>query len=221
MNPVLKMRTISLIVCCYFSISLGLPSKHARQASDPGNLDNFIYPEWAITNFDGACSPGGCILTFNMSSPATASEPAITASCNVDGDELYWQQCTSTPSDPPQADEEEGTVWARSYQATDKFKVSIQHRFANASLTPTRVYNVTGNLTVDFEEVDLPANFTVMGTSVSEAWWWLKVRSMEDGGGETGCVGQEHHVCEPVRNADGSIKGFMQLESEHRSVESE
>lgn len=220
--PIFKMKLTLLIMCCYFSTSLGLPFKHARQASDPGNLDNFIYPEWAITNFDGGCSPGGCILTFNMSSPATASEPAITASCNVDGDELDWQQCASTPSDPSQAeDEEKGAVWARSFDATDKFKVSIQHRFANASLTPTRVYNVTGNLTVHFEEVPLPANFTVMGTSVSEAWWWLKVRSLEDGGEETGCAGQGHHVCEPVRNADGSIKGFMQLESEQRLLESE
>lgn len=209
-------------MCCYFSTSLGLPaSEYARQDSDPGNLDNFIYPEWAVTNFDGACSPGGCILSFNMSSPATASEPAISASCNVDGDELYWQQCTSTPSGPPQEGDKEGAVWARSFRAVEEFKVSVQHRFANASLMPTRLYNVTGNLTVDFEEVSLPANFTVMGTSVSEAWWWLKVRSMEDGGGETGCVGQDHHVCEPVRNADGSIKGFMQLESEHRLVELE
>lgn len=214
------MKTICFITwCCYFSTSLGLPFKHARQTSDPGNLDNFVFPEWAITNFDGDCSPGGCILTFNMSSPETASEPAITASCNINGDELDWQQCASTPSDPEAADdeEEEGAVWARPFDAVDMFVVSIQHRFANASLAPTRFYNVTGNLTVDFEQVDLPADFTVMGTWVDEAWYWLNVRSVEDGGGES-CMGQDHHVCEPVRNADGSIKGFMHLEKEHRLV---
>lgn len=220
------MKTVSFITwCCYFSTSLGLPSKHTRQTSDPGNLDNFVFPEWDITNFDGDCSPGGCILTFNMSSPATASEPAITASCDINGDELDWQQCISTPSKSQAAaaasesdEEEEGAVWARPFDATDMFVVSIQHRYANASLTPTRWYNVTGNLTVDFEKMDLPANFTVMGTWVDEAWWWLNVRSVEETGSEKGCVGQDHRVCEPVRNADGSIKGFMHLESEHRLV---
>ncbi|KAJ4390005.1 hypothetical protein N0V93_007478 [Gnomoniopsis smithogilvyi] len=151
-----------------------------------------------------------------MSSPATTSEPAIDATCNINGDEIYWQQCSSNNMDRL-ADE---AVWAMPFNSVDTFEVSIQHRFANASLTPRRFYNVTGNMTVDFEKVSMPANLTIMGTSVSEVWWWLKVRSLEDGG-ETGCVGHDHHVCEPVRNADGSIKGFMHLESELRSAQRE
>lgn len=148
-----------------------------------------------------------------MSSAATASEPGIAASCDINGDEIQWQKCSSTVGGTSAGE----AVWAMPLDSVDTFEVSIQHRFANASLTPTRIYNVTGNMTVDFEKVSLPANLTVVGTSVSEAWWWLKVRSLEDAS-ETGCVGQDHHVCEPVRNADGSIHGFLQLKTELRSV---
>lgn len=211
------MQVLPVLLMFFFSsasLGLSVSSKHARQDNDPGNLDSFVFPEWNITNFDTSCSPGGCILTFNISSTATASEPGIDASCTINGDELSWQQCSATPTGLLRDE----TVWAMPIDSVETVEAYVQHRFVNDSLPPTRHFNVTGEITVDFEVVSMPANFTVMGTSVSETWWWLKVRSTEDDGGRN-CVGKDRHVCEPVRNADGSIHGFMHLESEQRSFQ--
>lgn len=215
------MRTLIVLVSCFLSASVGLPSKPIRHGPDPGSLDDFVFPEWQITNFDAGSSPGGCTLAFHISSAATASAPSITASCDVNGDdERQRQKCRSIKIGGFLAGE---AVWAMpSLTSVDTFEVSIQHRFfydAKAGLTPARFYNSTGNMTVDFQDVSMPTDLTVMGTTVSEAWWWLKVRAMQDAG-EKGCVGQDRHVCEPVRNADGSIHGYMHLESELRSMQS-
>lgn len=169
------MKAVSLLAACFFpGASFGSPSspssssssKQTRQAPDPGDPGSFVFAQWAIVNFDAGCSPGGCILTFNMSSTTTASEPGTTASCTVNGDELYWQQCDSSAISSGLGTD--GRVWTMPRNAEGRFDVSIQHRFVNNSRTPARVYNVTGNLTVDFETVRLPANFTVMPASVSE-----------------------------------------------------
>lgn len=167
--------------------------------SDDGDLDHFVYPQWSILNFDGACSPGGCVLTFHLSSAATTSEPAISVACAINGDEIRWQPCTTLAGIAAggggggvgvlrkKRDEDEDTdssIWAMPLSAVDEFAVSVQHRFSNTSLTPTKYYNVTGNMTVDFEVVTLPVNLTVMGTRVSEVWSWTTGRTA-DGAGDS------------------------------------
>lgn len=120
---------------------------------------------------------------FNLSSAATTSEPAIRAACDdINGDELSWQPCTTLAgvvSSPPPSSlskddtgRDDSSIWVLPLPSMDSFAVSIQHRFSNMSLTPTRYYNVTGNVTVDFELVKLPVNLTVIGTRVSESWSW-------------------------------------------------
>lgn len=168
MNSFLLSLRLALLSTC-----LAYPQqKSQRMVEDGGNgdLGHFVYPAWSIINFDGGCSPGGCILSFNLSSNATASAPAAAASCEINGDDLYWQSCTSLTGTNLTADD--SRVWAMPLPSTESFSLSIQHRFLNASLTPTRYFNITGNMTVDFETVNLPVNLTVMGTSVSEIWYW-------------------------------------------------
>lgn len=117
-------------------------------------------------------------MTFNISSAATTSEPAVSASCDINGDEMYWQACSTLAETDVEVeaiskrDDIDSSVWALPLPAVDLFALSVQHRFSNASLTPTKYYNVSGNMTVDYEKVTLPANLTVMGTRVSESWTW-------------------------------------------------
>lgn len=149
-----------------------------RQSDTGGDLDHFVYPKWSVLDFNGACSPGGCILTFSLTSAATVSEPAVSAACHINGDDLYWQPCAtlangvSYMNSNDSDSDSDSSVWALPLASLDSFSVSVQHRFSNASLTPIRYYNVTGNMTVDFEKVRLPVNLTVMGTRVSEVWSW-------------------------------------------------
>lgn len=149
-----------LAMGCFFPASRSTTLR-SRQLDDPGYLSSFVFPNWAITNFDGSCSPGGCLLSFGLSSAATASEPAVvSARCSVNGDRPAWQACVPASSG----------IWARPESSVDLFAVTIQHRFENTSLSPARFYNVTGNVTVDFEKQKMPLNTTVHGTEVSVMW---------------------------------------------------
>lgn len=175
-----------LSACACLASTTNQPSRRQSSTGDGGraggDLDHFVYPKWSILNFNGACSPGGCLLTFNLSSAATTSEPAIRAACdNINGDELYWQPCTtlagvvSSSSSTWSKDDtgrDDSSIWALPLPSVDSLAVSVQHRFSNVSLTPTRYYNVTGNVTVDLEQVKLPVNLTVVGMRVSESWSW-------------------------------------------------
>lgn len=149
-----------LAICFFFSAILTTPLR-PRQLDDPGSLSSFVFPNWTVTNFDGSCSPGGCLLSFGLNSAATASESAVVSSrCSVNGDRSAWQACVPDSSG----------VWAKAEPSVDSFTVAIQHRFENASLSPTRFYTVTGNMTVDFEKETMPLNTTVQGTEVSVVW---------------------------------------------------
>lgn len=214
MTPLLFTFLACLLSACTCLASTSSSSNHhhppggsRRQSSSPGSgeggadvgggggdLDHFAYPAWSVLNFDGACSPGGCLLSFNLSSAATASAPAIRAACDdVNGDVPDWQPCTtlagidflfsssssSSWRRSSSSDQDDSRIWARPLPALHSFAVSIQHRFSNASLTPTRYYNITGNMTIDYEKVKLPANLTVAGTRVSESWSWTISKTVE------------------------------------------
>lgn len=171
--------------CLAASMGAQPDRRQSAGAGGGGDLDHFIYPTWSVLNLSSACSPAGCILTLHLSSAATASEPAISAACDINGNEHNWQPCTTLAeittdfinnNDDDDDDDEDSAIWALPLPAVDSFALSIQHRFSNASLTPTRYYNVTGNLTVDYELVKWPVNLTVLGTRVSEMWSWTRVR---------------------------------------------
>lgn len=106
---------------------------------------------------------------FNMSSAETATEPGVSAGCNVNGDSLTWQKCAALPGNTAEAN---GTVWALPLSSYDSFAVSVQHRFVNDSSSPFRYWNVTGNMSVNYEQTTLPVNTTVHALSVSETWSW-------------------------------------------------
>lgn len=220
------MKTSFLLATCLV-LCAGLATPLRRhQLEDPSGLDNFAFPAWTITNFDGGCSPGGCIVTFNISSPATASgPPAVGAGCKVNGDRQEWQACaplpdTSSSDDIPFTITSDGdrvtnsTVWAMPEPAVDAFVVSLQHRYASTGLNVTRLYNVTGNVTVDFETVRMPVNTTVRAATVTEAWWWL--RNVTSGG--CSGIGQ---ACRAVRKADGSGLWFRYVKGLGRQHEAQ
>lgn len=104
-----------------------------------------------------------------MSSAETATEPGVSASCDINGDIPDWQECAALPGN---IEEVNGTVWALSLVAPGIFSVSLQHRFVNYSISPFRFWNVTGNMSVDYEQTTLPVNLTVHALSVSETWSW-------------------------------------------------
>lgn len=186
---------LAVLACLSACLGASIHQPIRRQSSVGGDLDHFVYPMWSVLNFDGACSPGGCLLTFNLTSAATTSEPAVRAACNINGDELHWQPCAALAAtaaaavskrDSNSSDGSDGgSVWALPLASVDSFSVSVQHRFANATLTPVKHYNVTGNMTVDFETVSLPVNLTVMGTRVSEIWSWTTSNRITDNSGHS------------------------------------
>lgn len=201
-----------------------------RQLNDPSDLSHFVFPQWSITNFDGGCSPGGCILDFNMSSAATPSGPAVAASCRVNGDRADWQACDGLGNTSSSSS---SAVWAVSVPALDSFTVSVQHRYAVASPNVTRFYNVTANLTVDFETVRLPLNATVRPTRVAETWWWLRnvtspmTGKTADMTGTTtmdvpaavaareGCGGKGGRACRSSRGVDSLAQKVRFVRREH------
>lgn len=96
------------------------------------------------------------------------------------------------------------TLWARPEPVLGSFVVLLQHRYASGAVDATRVYNVTGNVTVDFERVSMPVNVTVRPLDVHETWWWLVGngttalgRRAQGGSGECGRVGGRQ--CRAVR----------------------
>ncbi|ROW02185.1 hypothetical protein VSDG_02527 [Cytospora chrysosperma] len=191
MSYSLFLTFISLVCAC-------LGAEGPRQ--DDGGIGQFIFPVWPITNFNGGCSPGGCIrlsdaalsmtlpsgwpeaylsqthmlsrnviVSFDMSNTETATEPGVSAGCDVNGDSPTWQECTALPGNTGEAN---GTVWAMPLSAPSSFAVSVQHRFVNDSVTPFRYWNVTGNMSVNFEQTTLPVNLTLHALSVTETWSW-------------------------------------------------
>lgn len=204
------MKASLLPACCFFFCAALAKSfwQRERQTNGPGDLSNFEFPEWTVTNFDGGCSPGGCLTFFEMSSPATHTGPGISARCEVRGDRPGWQACTpffaSNGSDAGRATDNNG-VFAMPYDITEAFTVSVQHRYlSNITSYPRRFFNVTGNITVVYEGARLPLNTTMRGTSVTEVWWWMTPRS---GPAKDDVAAQDcgHHGCGTVRRADGSL----------------
>lgn len=203
------MKVSLLPTCFFFCAALAKPLwQRQRQDNGPGDLSNFDFPEWTITNFDGGCSPGGCMTMFEMSSPATNTGPGISARCQINGDNPDWQACVPTfasnGSEAGKATDNNG-VFAMPYDITDAFTVSIQHRYlSNITSYPRRFFNVTGNITVAYEGEKLPMNTTMRGTAVTEVWWWMTARS---GSGKNGAAAQEcgNHGCEAIRHADGTL----------------
>lgn len=108
-------------------------------------------------------------MSFDMSNTETATEPGVSAGCDVNGDSPTWQECTALPGNTEEAN---GTVWAMPLSAPSSFAVSVQHRFVNDSVTPFRYWNVTGNMSVNFEQTTLPVNLTLHALSVTETWSW-------------------------------------------------
>ncbi|ROV91705.1 hypothetical protein VMCG_09257 [Cytospora schulzeri] len=93
-----------------------------------------------------------------MSSAETATEPGVSAGCNVNGGNLVWQECSALAGN---TEETNGSVWALPLSAYDSFAVSLQHRFVNDSVSPFRYWNVTANISVNYELTTLPVNLTV------------------------------------------------------------
>lgn len=54
MNLSLFLTFTSFLCAC-----VGAPRERPRQ--DDGSVGQFIFPVWPITNFNGRCSPGGCL----------------------------------------------------------------------------------------------------------------------------------------------------------------
>lgn len=104
-----------------------------------------------------------------MSNAETATEPGVSAQCDVDWSRPSWQECTALPGN---AEERNGSVWALPLPTVGYYGISVQHRFVDDSLSPFRFYNVTGNLSVNLDDTTLPANLSVHALSVTETWSW-------------------------------------------------
>lgn len=115
-------------------------------------------------------------------------------------------------------DKSDPTVWALPEQGEETVlrRVALQHRFTNATLTPTREFNVTGHVTINVATGTGPVNFTVGGNSVQEKWWWLRLRPRGELDG-TFCDAR----CEEVRDVDGSVRGYLYLETQQRAFQRE
>ncbi|KUI53869.1 hypothetical protein VP1G_01231 [Cytospora mali] len=151
----------------FLSASLGAHQERPRQDdSGIGPFGPFI---WSVLNFNGGCMSDGCMMEFNMINGETDTEPGVTAQCKVNGDDLFWQKCSELPDNTEMAN---GSVWALPSISDDDYIITIQHRFVNYSLTPYRHWNITGNISMDFENTRLPENLTVKALSVSESWSW-------------------------------------------------
>jgi hypothetical protein len=137
--------------------ALALPSNIPRQSTPS------FGPTWSVTNFNGGCSPGGCILTLNVSyTPPSAStdEPAFAGYCLVNGDEAFFQPCTVQDGGGRTTG-----LLAQSLPGSGVFSVEIVHEFTT---TTSHSVNVTGTATVDFETTPLPAIVTVGNLTETE-----------------------------------------------------
>jgi hypothetical protein len=114
----------------FLASAIALPSTTLPRQSTPS-----FGPTWNVTNFDGGCSPGGCILTLNISyvPPSTSTlEPPFSGYCLVNGDDDFFQPCTVQTG--------EGSLLAKSLPGTEVFSVEIIHEYVVAA---THWFNVS------------------------------------------------------------------------------
>lgn len=104
-----------------------------------------------------------------MTAAGTAMEPGVAAECNIIGTVKDWQECEALPGNTAK---DNGSVWAKPLPSVETFDVSVEHRFFNDSVVPSRNYNVSGNMSVDYQHTRLPVNLTLYALSVTETWSW-------------------------------------------------
>ncbi|KAI0181138.1 hypothetical protein GGR52DRAFT_20628 [Hypoxylon sp. FL1284] len=127
------------MLASFITVTAGLAASVAAWPAALGGRE--VLGNWHMLNFQEACSPGGCVATFNISAPTGYVEgaPAFNVSCHPIYIQRGWMDCDNLASAANGSMVQ--SMWTGATDRDD-IKISVSHLWLEGSA----MWNTSGNI---------------------------------------------------------------------------